>query len=131
MQNKHDSSKLKLTMGIINVNLEVKNLKDETLVVEERFLVDNGATFTVLPKRMVKQLKLKPSFQQRFSLADGRVVSRKIGNALIKYKSREVATPVVLGLKEDSALLGAITLEAMGMVLDPFSRKLYRAKLML
>lgn len=80
---------------------------------------------------MVKKLKLRPSFEQSFELADGRTVKRKVGNALIKFRRREVAAPVVLGLKHDSALLGALTLEAMGLVLDPFERKLYRAKMML
>jgi clan AA aspartic protease len=118
-------------MGITKVDLEIKNPENQKLKVKTRFLVDSGASFTVLPRELVKKLNLKPSFQQSFTLADGRVVKRKIGNALIKFRKREVASPVVLGKKEDTLLLGVLTLEAMGLILDPFQRRLYRAKLML
>ena len=64
-------------------------------------------------------------------MADGTVIKRKIGNALIEFRGETRATPVVLGDKNDSALLGVITLEALGLGLDPFKRKLYKAKLML
>lgn len=118
-------------MGMTSVDLEIKNPARPEDKVKAEFLVDSGAAFTVVPKPMVKRLKLKASFEQSFSLADGRTVKRKVGNALIKYRRREVASPVVLGRKHDTPLLGVLTLEAMGLVLDPFERKLYRAKLML
>lgn len=118
-------------MGMTNVDLEVKNPSQPEIRVKAKFLVDSGAAFTVLPRELVKKLKLKASFQQSFSLADGRTVQRKVGNALIRYRRREVASPVVLGRKSDTPLLGTLTLEALGLVLDPFERKIYRAKLML
>jgi len=64
-------------------------------------------------------------------LADGKVVKRKIGSALISLKGIELPSPVVLGKENDSKLLGALTLEAMGLALDPFERRLYKAKLFL
>ena len=38
---------------------------------------------------------------------------------------------MILGEDKDEALLGALTLEAMGLVLNPFSRELVPAKLTL
>ncbi|KKQ84430.1 MAG: hypothetical protein UT08_C0018G0036 [Candidatus Woesebacteria bacterium GW2011_GWB1_38_8] len=38
---------------------------------------------------------------------------------------------VVIGQKDDSPLLGVITLEGMGLMVDPFSRKLRPMRLML
>ena len=39
--------------------------------------------------------------------------------------------PVILGEPKDEALLGSLTLEALGLVLNPFTRELMPAKLML
>ena len=97
---------------------------------EENFLVDSGAHFTVLPLEIVKKLELKPIYVQEFSLADGRLIKRKLGNALIRFEDKELAVPVVLGNKGDTALLGVTTLESFGLMLDPFKRRIYHSKLM-
>ncbi len=98
--------------------------------MESNFLVDSGAHYTVIPNETVKKLSLKPSYTQEFSLADGRIIKRKIGSAYINFQGRELAVPVVLGEKDDSPLLGVTTLESFGVVLDPFQRKIYPSKLM-
>lgn len=118
-------------MDITTAKLTVKNLQQPSRQAAGEFIIDSGATYTVLPKSLVKELNIQPSFEKEFSLADGRVIKRKIGNALVEYQGQEVATPVILGQSGDSALLGAITLEAMGLVLDPFKRKLLPAHLVL
>ncbi|KKU80837.1 MAG: hypothetical protein A2700_00950 [Candidatus Blackburnbacteria bacterium RIFCSPHIGHO2_01_FULL_44_64] len=118
-------------MGMTSVKLQIRNLQKPDKKAVGEFLVDSGAFFTVVPEKMVKDLGLKPERTQEFSLADGKTIKRKLGNALIKFRNDEIAVPVVLGEKDDSPLMGALTLEAMGLMLDPFSRKLYPAKLTL
>jgi predicted aspartyl protease len=61
----------------------------------------------------------------------GKKLTREIGNASITYGNDEIITPVVLGQKGDSPLLGTITLESFGLLLDPFKRKLYKSTMML
>ena len=118
-------------MGMTRVTLTVKNPKDPKLQIRDDFLVDSGAAFTVLPADLVAKLKLQPIYEKKFSLADGKVVTRKIGSALIKLNGKEIPSPVVLGKKNDNKLLGALTLESFGLALDPFERKIYEATLML
>ena len=118
-------------MGLTQVSLKITNPKDNNKFVQGDFLVDSGASYTVLPQRMVNKLKIKPSWTQKFSLADGKKVTRDIGSAVIEFRGRKMATPVVLGLKHDSPLLGVITLESFGLSLNPFQRKIYETKLML
>lgn len=122
---------MKSAMGATTVSLKVKNPTEPKCEVEEEFLVDSGAVFTVLPENLVKKLKLKPVYEKKFVLADGKVIKRKIGSALIEFQGKEIPSPVVLGKEKDSRLLGALTLESFGLALDPFARKLYRAKMML
>lgn len=118
-------------MGLTKVPLKIKHPSNPEKFIEANFLVDSGAAYTVLPRKYWDQLGIKASFDQTFVLADGRTVKRSIGNALIEYQGREVGSPIVLGQANDSLLLGVLTLEALGLVLDPFSRKLYPAKLMM
>ena len=67
--------------------------------------------------------------EKEFVLADGKVVKRKIGTALVSINGTTIPSPVVLGKKNDSKLLGALTLESHGLALDPFERRIYKAKL--
>jgi clan AA aspartic protease len=118
-------------MGMTTVTIKIKNPQNPSKVVEGDFLVDSGAAYTVVPQKLVRKLGIKPSFRQKFTLADGTTIERDIGKAFIEYQGRETAVPIVLGKARDSSLLGVLTLEALGLALDPFERKFYPATLML
>ena len=111
------------------VTLKVKSLNDPSKVFEGEFLVDSGATYTTVPESILKKLGIKPQREETFSLADGRLIKRKVGSAFYEFEGIEAAAPILFGEKGDSLLLGAFTLEALGLTLDPFKRKLYKALL--
>lgn len=118
-------------MGLTKVTLQITNPEDPKKSLQDEFLVDSGTFYTVLPKKMVDKLGLRPEFQQNFSLADGTTISRPVGNAYVIFEGRKTASPVILGKANDSPLLGVLTLEGLGLILDPFQRKLHPAKLVL
>lgn len=118
-------------MGLTSVILEVTNPTDPSKKLKGEFLVDSGAIFTVLTKRMVEALDLKPDYEERFSLADGTSIKRSVSSAFIKYGKRKAPSPVILGHSSDTALMGVLSLEAMGLTLNPLSRKVYPMKLRL
>ena len=114
-------------MGMTEVTLKIKNPRNPAKTFEGKFLVDSGATYTVVPESVLKKLGIKPQGEEEFSLADGSHIARKVGNALYEFEGIERAAPVLFGEKDDSLLLGAFTLEALGFTLDPLKRKLYKA----
>src|SRR3989344_1979655 len=116
-------------MGVTDIILKIKNPQNPKKVYESRFLVDSGASYTVVPQNELKKLGIKPQGIEEFSLADGKVIKRKVGSALYEYKGTERAAPVMFGEKGDSELLGIFTLEALGLSLDPLKRELYKATL--
>lgn len=118
-------------MGMTDVRLKVKNPRNPSKVFEGEFLVDSGATYTVVPTTVLKEIGIKPQREEKFSLADGKIIKRKVGSALYEYQGIESAAPVLFGEKGDSSLLGVFTLEALGFTLDPLKRKLYKAILRL
>lgn len=116
-------------MGITKVSLKVKNPGNPEKYYEGEFLVDSGASFTVVPQGELKKMGIKPQGMESFVLADGKVIKRKVGSALYEYKGIERAAPVLFGEKGDNLLLGVFTLEALGLSLDPLKRELYKATL--
>ena len=91
-----------------------------------RFLIDSGATYSLLPEPVWKAIGLTPKREMRFVLADGTAVHRSVSECHIALPQGEGHTPVVLGEPSDAeALLGVVTLEILGLVFDPFRRVLH------
>jgi predicted aspartyl protease len=87
------------------------------------FLIDSGAVFSVLPKESLVKLGIHPTSHEEFILANGEVIRNPVGNALFEFRGKIRAAPVVFGEK-GVFLLGATTIEALGMCLDPIRREL-------
>ena len=88
-----------------------------------RFLVDSGATYSVMPAEELEKLGVKPDDKQVFVLANGEKLEKSVGEAKFGYEDKHRTAPVVFGSK-GVYLLGATTLESMGLILDPINRKL-------
>ena len=95
------------------------------------FLVDSGATYSVIPDSIWRALELEPAREMTFTLADGTRVERPISRCHLILPQGEDYTPVVLGEPGDEALLGVVTLEILGLVFHPFSRTLHPMRAML
>ena len=96
-----------------------------------RFLVDSGATYTLLPHDVWQALELGPKRKVSFTLADGTTIERAVSEAHLRLAEGEGHTPVILGEPGDQALLGVVTLEILGLVLHPFKRTLEPMRMML
>jgi predicted aspartyl protease len=64
-------------------------------------------------------------------LADGTTVVRGVSEARFEFEGRSRTSPVLLGEPDDEPLLGAVTLETLGLVLNPLRRKLEPIRAML
>jgi predicted aspartyl protease len=96
-----------------------------------RFLIDSGAVYSVLRRADWHALGLKPDRQLEFVLADGSTLRRGVSECVFDIEGQRATSPVVLGESEDEALLGAVTLETLGLMLNPLSRTLLPMRLML
>jgi clan AA aspartic protease len=94
-------------------------------------LVDSGASYSVLPDDVWRSLELKPQETLDFILVDGTKIERRTSECMIRLNGKERHTPVILGEPGDEPLLGVVTLENLGLVLDPFKRELQQMKLRL
>lgn len=111
-------------MGLTHIRISITNPANPRKSAALQFLVDSGAAYSVVPAAVLKRLGIRPSSKRTFILADGSSVERNIGQALFRLDGHEGASPVIFGEKDDSTLLGVVSLEALGMILDPLKREL-------
>ena len=116
-------------MGIPYIDGEVKGLNGKTAIVH--FLLDSGATYSLLAQETWQALELEPKRSASFTLADGTRIERRISECHITLPQGEGHTPVILGEEGDEPLLGAVTLEILGLVLNPFNRTLQPMRMIL
>jgi clan AA aspartic protease len=116
-------------MGITYVEGRVKGPTGKEKNV--KFLIDSGATYSLLPKKVWKSIKLKPMRKMSFALADGTSVERAISETYVTLPQGQSHTPVILGEENDEALLGVVTLEILGLVFNPFERTLNPMRMLL
>ena len=89
-----------------------------------KLLVDSGAIYSVIPTKTLERLGIQPHGERSFMLADGTEITRRIGDATFIIDGNRGASPVIFGERGDSALLGVVSLQALGFALDPIRRVL-------
>jgi len=99
--------------------------------VKIRFIVDSGAVYSVLPERVWTRLGLQRKRSATFELADGTVITRGVSRCTFEIAGISDISPVVLGGPRDAPLLGMVTLETLGLMLNPLTRELLPMKLTL
>jgi clan AA aspartic protease len=103
-------------MGITNAILKVREHRKSEKFAEVNFLVDSGAVYSLVPGKILDQLDIEPYKEMSFSLADGTVLKRKVCSAYFELEGEGGPAPVVYGEVGDEPLLGATTLESLGLV---------------
>ncbi|MCI0697678.1 aspartyl protease [candidate division KSB1 bacterium] len=111
-------------MGLSVLEIEVGNPANPKITEKLEFLIDSGAIYSVVPTPILERLGIKPFAEQTFRLTDGSKIVRKKGGALFKYQEQVGGADVIFGEDGDCLLLGALTLTALGLALDPLRREL-------
>ena len=110
-------------MGTFSVNIGIGHPNGEGDLITVSAMVDTGATDTVAPASLLEWLHIEPIAQWTFYLADGSERLWDAGQARIAYGGQEWICPVIFG-EEDQYLLGATTLEAFKLMVDPVGQQL-------
>ena len=118
-------------MGFTYVRAKISRPDGRGWSINTRFLVDTGAVYTVLSENLWQSLKLKPQRTAEFTLADGPTITRAMSECRFTIEGQSATSPVVLGTSKDGPLLGAVTLETLGLMVNPLSRELLPMRLLL
>ena len=113
-------------MGTFSCSLEIFSADGNRSETVEA-MVDTGSSYTCLPDSLLRGLGLVPVWRMAAELADGRIVYDSIGEARVRLEGKELSTVVTFVPDDSPILLGAYTLEGLGMSVDPVSRRLVPA----
>jgi len=118
-------------MGFTKVKVEICNSKMQEKWKEVELLADTGAMYSVVQSGTLKKLEIEPIGKRKFTLANGEKIEREIGGALYRIGEYEGYASVIFGLGSDKVLLGVTALEEMGLQVDPITKELKPAELLL
>lgn len=110
-------------MGTFRVQIEVGDPEGKRFQTVDA-LVDTGATNTTLPAPLLTGLGVTPYTTAVFELADGRELELEVGRTWVKVNGQQEFTQVVFANEGTEPILGAVTLEEMGLAVDPVGRRL-------
>ena len=90
-------------------------------------MVDTDSEYNWIPRAVLQELGITRQRTDRFETADGRVLERDIGFAMLYAAGRSTPTIVVFADAGDMVLLGAFGLEGLNMRVDLARRELVPA----
>ena len=87
-------------------------------------LVDTGASYSMLPRSMLERLGIEKRFVLPFEQADGSVVDRDVGRAVLVINGDESPMRVIFGEDDSGALIGSNALQEFLLLIDPVGEQL-------
>ncbi len=116
-------------MGTFHVACRVENHVDRSKSVRiAKLLVDTGTEHTWIPAAKLEKIGVKREKKDvRFTMANGEVVTRSVGFAILRVGKYFTIDEVVFAEPGDLLLLGARTLEGLNLTVDAAKRKLVAA----
>jgi clan AA aspartic protease len=116
----------KKLMGLIHVTTTLRARENARKKYVSEFLVDTGATDSLVPAKELRKAGIKPRGRMAYELADGQTVEYDFGLAEIEFMGEITSGRVNFGPDDAEPLLGVTALESVGILVDPANRILKR-----
>ena len=113
-------------MGLTKVTTKITPFGNGEKSYEAVFLVDAGATDTMVPADELEKIGLRREGKMAYELANGEVREYAYGLARIEFMGEITAGRVIFGAPGCEPLLGVTALESVGIMVDPTSKTLKR-----
>ena len=115
-------------MGSFRVDIEIENpARPGERRTLRSVLVDTGAELSWVPSEVLESLGIERYNKWHFRQADGTVLERWAGAALIYVAGKRTADDIVFGEPGDLVLLGSRTLEGLNFRVEPVTKQLVDA----
>lgn len=116
-------------MGAFYTSCRVENHVDRKKSIRvPKLLVDTGSEYTWIPTAKLEKIGVKKEKKDvPFIMANGELVTRGVGFAILRVANNFTIDEVVFAEAGDLALLGARTLEGLNLTVDSSRKKLVAA----
>ena len=113
-------------MGVIRTSAIIRNPAEPERSWEGVFLVDSGATDSLVPRQHLEAIGLEPKGRRIYEMADGSEIAMDVTTAEVEIMGEIVGTTIVYGETDNESLLGVTVLQSAGIAIDPRSESLYK-----
>lgn len=113
-------------MGATHVTVRITNPAEPDRFWEGLFLVDTGATDSLVPRPHLEAIGLEPKGRRGYQLADGSDLVLDVTTADIEFMGEIVGGTIIFGEADAEPLLGVTALESVGIEVDPLNQRLKR-----
>jgi aspartyl protease family protein len=111
-------------VGLFKSKLAVWNPASPSRVEELELLVDTGASYSWFMRERLEALGIRPTGRMQFRTIDGRVLERDVAPVFVRSDGHIGGDTVVVAESGDAEVLGAHTLESLGLEADPVQKRL-------
>ena len=109
-------------MGLFKSEIAVWNPAVPARVEELELLVDMGASYSWFLRRRLEGLGIRSTGKMQFRTIDGRVIERDVAPVFVRSDGHVGGDTIVVAESGDSEVLGAHTLESLGLAADPVQK---------
>src|SRR5215475_12795702 len=115
-------------MGLFYVGCRVVNPGTSESTAVRRLMVDTGAESTWIDANVLEAIGIERRKKDlQFQLANGQIITRSVGYAVLKVDKSETVDEVVFAEEGDLQLLGARALEGLNLQVDARRKRLVDA----
>jgi len=124
----HEEADTMTDMGTFHTTIGIESPLQRGHVVElTNVLVDTGAEATWVPRAVLEAMGIAPERTEMYQLADGRILERHVGFAIVHAGGKSTNDDVVFAEGGDLVLLGARSLEGLNLRVDARRNQLVSA----
>ncbi len=113
-------------MSLTRITVRLKSLNSPNGAYEAEFLVDTGATDSLVPGAELNRIGVRPVGRTVCELPNGTIQECPFGVVEIAFMEEVTAGRVIFGPHNVEPLLGITALESVGITIDPATRRLKR-----
>ncbi len=111
-------------MGTFTIKLRVWNPSDEKKAEELDAFVDTGAAYSWISRERLQRLGVSAKRKMPFRTIDGRVLERDLAVVYVATDGYSVPDVVVMAEAGEMEVIGAHSIEGLGLAADPVQKKL-------
>ena len=111
-------------MGIIHLDVTIRNPADPGREWRAPFLVDTGAIDSLVPRPWLDAIGLRPQARRTYETADGREIAMDVAVGEFELMGEIAGGLIVFADAGAEPLLGVTVLESVGIEVDPRNQRL-------
>jgi predicted aspartyl protease len=109
-------------MSVFSAKLTILNPTQPSRSEEIEAMVDTGASYSWVSRSRLAALDVRATRRMTFRTIEGRTIERDVAAVFVKVDGRIGGDTVVMAEEGDFEVMGAFTLESLGLAADPVKK---------